>query len=281
MPPQPVQPPPVVAEPPARSRRWLWLAIGGGVAFVLLVAGVVGWFVVAEPFDDRTRVTLAAAMPDGSPPTEAALAQAADVLAGRLETAGFTDPEVRVDGDQLAVSYRDEYSEQRLRPLIGIGDLQFRKVIESTEDQSGCGQPGSPPAEQPVVSCDDTWRYELAPAALTDRDVATAAATLDPMAGSWVVTVEFTADGQTRWTDLTREAAENAGGECRTVGGFGACQIAIMIDGQVISAPEVTQVIVGPAQIQHEFTADDAKLLAAQLGHGSQPLVLEIESVTV
>jgi preprotein translocase subunit SecD len=250
---------------------------------VLLVAAVVAWFVLVRPLDDQVRVTLTGMLPDGSRPTAEALDRAGQVLTERFSTAGLTDPRVRVDGDRLVATFRSEVDEAQVRALIGTGELRFRKVIESTADNGECGAladrpAGSVPADQPDVACDDDLRYELGAAALTEADVATATPELDAASGGWQVVLAFTNEGQTSWTELTREASDNVGGECRTLGSGGACQVAIVLDGRVIVAPEVIDVIMGPAVITGAFTRDEAYLLAAQLAHGSQPLVLDIES---
>jgi preprotein translocase subunit SecD len=53
----------------------------------------------------------------------------------------------------------------------------------------------------------------------------------------------------------------------------------MVLDNQVLSAPQFQSVIAGDAQITGDFTADDARLLATKLMHGALPLVLEIEPV--
>jgi preprotein translocase subunit SecD len=261
-------------------------AIAGGALFVLLVAAVTGWFALVRPFDDEVRVTLVGTFPDGSPVTAEALDQAAEVLASRFEAADLADdPRVRVDGDRLVATFRSEVDQAQVEALIGPGELRFRKVIESTDGTAECGAiddrlAGSAPADQPDTACDEQgYRYELAPAALTETDVASAAADLPPGTARWQVTLEFTAAGQDTWTALTREASTNADGECRTTGDEGKCLVAIVLDNRVLLAPQIVDVINGPAVIAGDFSREDAHLLAAQLAHGSQPLVLEVESV--
>jgi preprotein translocase subunit SecD len=258
------------------------VVVAAGALFAVVVAGT-GWFVLSRLTADETRVTLVGTLPLGGPPTAEALAQASDVLAGRFETAGLDDPEVRVDGDRLVATFSEDPDRALLDGLLVPGELRFRKVLESVPALGSCAQlgdrpSGTVPADQPDTACDAEFLYELAPATVTDVDVATARAEISELDGRWVISVEFTEQGQGRWTELTREASTNAGGECRSTGDQGNCLVAIVLDNVVIWAPQVIDVISGPVDITGDFSADEARLLAAQLAHGSQPLALEIES---
>jgi hypothetical protein len=66
----------------------------------------------------------------------------------------------------------------------------------------------------------------------------------------------------------------------RVPGDAGNCLVAIVLDNQVLSAPQIISVITGAAQIAGAFTADGARRLAAKLQHGALPLALEIQSIT-
>jgi preprotein translocase subunit SecD len=76
------------------------------------------------------------------------------------------------------------------------------------------------------------------------------------------VGIEFDAEGTKIFSDLTKESIGK--------------QIAIFLDGQVISAPTVqTQITDGKAVITGSFTLDEAKKLAQRLNEGALPLPLE------
>ena len=61
-----------------------------------------------------------------------------------------------------------------------------------------------------VVACDANGQKNLLDASsVLGTDVRDANATLQAGAASWEVALQFTGDGQSRWTDLTREAVQN------------------------------------------------------------------------
>jgi preprotein translocase subunit SecD len=134
------------------------------------------------------------------------------------------------------------------------------------------------PDRLPTVACDGELKYRLDEAKVTGGDIAGGVAELSTVSAEWYVELTFTESGQARWTALSEEAVQNPDGACQISGAGGSCQVAIVLDGTVISAPQVIDVIRGPAQITGGFSRAEAELLAAQLGHGELPLVLQIDS---
>jgi preprotein translocase subunit SecD len=115
---------------------------------------------------------------------------------------------------------------------------------------------------QGPVLCDrDNTKYLLDPAALTGDDVADAAAGGAPD-GSWLVSVHFKADRQAKLTELTRQLAPNKE------------QLAIALDGLVVSAPAIQSVITGDVVISGNFSQYAAEILGAQLAGGELPVRL-------
>jgi preprotein translocase subunit SecD len=57
-----------------------------------------------------------------------------------------------------------------------------------------------------------------------------------------------------------------------TLGESGNCLVAAVLDNEVISAPQIIQVITGDATIQGNFDRDGAQLLASQIGFGALPV---------
>jgi preprotein translocase subunit SecD len=105
-------------------------------------------------------------------------------------------------------------------------------------------------------------------------DVADANAVLDTTQNQWVVSLDFTGSGQSKWTALTREAFNNEGGACdqAALGDQSKCLVAVVLDKDVISAPEIQGVLTGQSQITGGFTPADARELANQLKFGALPL---------
>ncbi|MDP9406458.1 MAG: protein translocase subunit SecD, partial [Actinomycetota bacterium] len=134
---------------------------------------------------------------------------------------------------------------------------------------------GSPDApDEQIVSCseDGTAKYLLTAARVVGTDVAGAQAQ-PPQAtgvgGGWAVTVDFTREGQEKFTQLTRE----------TVGQ----QVAIVLDGVTVSAPVIQDVIPGSPQITGSFDQQSAQDLANILRFGALPLTFttsQAESVS-
>jgi SecD/SecF fusion protein len=94
--------------------------------------------------------------------------------------------------------------------------------------------------------------------------------------GAWYVTVEYTAAGQDTWAELTGAAACAAPGDPTR-------RVAIVLDAEVISSPQVNpgvpcQVgIVGPTtQITGQFTQEEAQDLALLIEGGALPVPVEV-----
>jgi preprotein translocase subunit SecD len=122
-------------------------------------------------------------------------------------------------------------------------------------------------ADQRVAACDPFGydRYLLDVAVMTTADVADARpANKGENTGGWVVTLTFTAQGQPKWTELTR-LASGAGEPLN--------QVAFVVDNSVVGAPHVLSEIRGSAEV----AADDeyqARMYAGLLSPPSMSLVL-------
>ncbi|MGB6839015.1 MAG: protein translocase subunit SecD [Microgenomates group bacterium] len=104
---------------------------------------------------------------------------------------------------------------------------------------------------------------------LTGAYLKDAGVVFDRNVGKPVVAIEFTKEGAEKFREITD----------RNVGK----PLAIVLDGEVVSAPIVQETIAGgSAQITGDFTSDEAKNLAIQLNAGALPVNVElIEERTV
>lgn len=131
--------------------------------------------------------------------------------------------------------------------------------------------------DEPLSACDPTTgtKYLLGPVEVPGTNIADSSFGMEQSqsgqsTGRWAVTINFDAEGTESFRDTTTrlvnlEAPRN--------------QFAIMLDGQVISAPTTQAAIVdGRPQITGEFTEDEARGLSEQLRYGSLPISFEIES---
>jgi len=137
---------------------------------------------------------------------------------------------------------------------------------------------------QKVVACESGAKMYLDVAKVVGTDIKTASPQLDSQQGQWVVSLNFTSDGQGKWTALTREAYTPAtGATClaanSVIGGDGShCSVAVVLDKSVISAPEIQGVLSGDSQITGQFNAGSAKELADQIKYGALPVTFNAAS---
>jgi preprotein translocase subunit SecD len=122
---------------------------------------------------------------------------------------------------------------------------------------------------QPLLACDDQGnRYLLGPSLIQGTDVSDASAGIPQGGVSYVVNLDFNSQGAQQFGDVTtRIAGTNE-------------QLAIVLDGQVVSAPTNEQPILGGrAEISgpstNPFTFDQANNLANTLKYGSLPLTFD------
>ncbi|MFJ6952732.1 protein translocase subunit SecD [Micromonospora aurantiaca (nom. illeg.)] len=145
-----------------------------------------------------------------------------------------------------------------------------------------CAQLDSRPAasikdeKQKAVACESGAKYLLDVAKVLGTDVKNASAQLD-QTSSWVVSLNFTGSGQEKWTALTREAFTNEGQACdqTALGQDGKCRVAVVLDNEIVSSPEIQGVLTGDSQITGSFDNKAANALASQLRYGALPVTFE------
>jgi preprotein translocase subunit SecD len=123
-----------------------------------------------------------------------------------------------------------------------------------------------------VVACDreGTAKYILGPAGVQGTDVTDAQAVLQSQQGGiggWIVELSFNDQGTRAFADVTRQV---------TTLQPPLNQVAIVLDGVVVSAPEIREPITGGrAQIEGNFSQTEATDLANVLKYGALPLAFE------
>ncbi|MFC8197023.1 protein translocase subunit SecD [Streptomyces sp. NPDC060006] len=133
-------------------------------------------------------------------------------------------------------------------------------------------------AEEPTVACGQNsqgqWqKYILGPAEVEGTDVDKAAALFDSQGGAgWKVTMDFTSKGADKFASITGKLAKNQSPQN---------QFAIVLDGEVVSDPYVSQALTGGnAEISGSFNQQEAEDLANMLSYGALPLTFQEASVT-
>jgi preprotein translocase subunit SecD len=145
---------------------------------------------------------------------------------------------------------------------------QFAALDCSAENQRSIGANYAP--EDAIVACseDGAAKYLLGPVAVDGSTIADATAGIPPNELGWAVQLRFDSEGSKLFADTTQKL-------------FGQQppqnQFAIVLDGQVVSAPRVNEPILGgQASITGDFTQQQATDLATVLKFGALPLAFDI-----
>jgi preprotein translocase subunit SecD len=163
--------------------------------------------------------------------------------------------------DQASIQAFNAYSCEGNRPSANV-DLETGKPV-----------PGDDP-DLPLVTCDDQGiKYLLSVAMIEGTNLESASAGIPDQAVDWAVDLKFDGTGTEQFTEISRELYNT--GEL----------FAIVLDGQVISAPTMNGIITnGEAQITGDFTEAEATSLATSLKFGALPIQFSddlIETQTV
>ncbi|MEU4558155.1 protein translocase subunit SecD [Actinoplanes sp. NPDC023936] len=133
-----------------------------------------------------------------------------------------------------------------------------------------------------VVACYQAGaKVMLDKAEVVGDDISEASPQLDQTQNQWVVSLDFTSAGQTKWTELTRKAfTATTTDPCFVAvqslyGTADHCAVAVVLDKTILSAPQIQGVLSGQSQITGDFTAASAKELADQLNFGAIPVTFE------
>lgn len=139
-------------------------------------------------------------------------------------------------------------------------------------------KPGAADATGETVLPDETGqRLRLGPAALTGEGVKGSDALIDTQGlGGWYVTIDFKGSGEKAWKEITGKAACAPSGDITR-------RVAIVLDNQVISSPQVEESVTcnvgiagGSTQITGTFSQAEAKNLSVLIRGGALPVPVEI-----
>lgn len=136
--------------------------------------------------------------------------------------------------------------------------------------------PSNAPADQPLITCDDlgSTKYILGPQELDGTAIDDATSGRDPRSGAWMVQLDLDDDGAGVFGDISQRLYQN-----KLDGLSPRDQFAFVLDGKVISAPQMNGVILdGNPSISGSFTQETAETLADQLKYGALPLSFTVES---
>jgi len=206
--------------------------------------------------------------------------QAIEVLQNRLTEGGFVEPIIAKQGDDrilVQMPGSDYEDRQRAEDLISkTTRLEFKKVLASAENEGllVAAYPNGLPEETEVVTQlrEDAEEGEgevvealLVPSKplLTGANLQDAGTDFDQRTQRPVVTFAWDGEGTQKFREFT---GENIGE-----------RMAIITDGNVISAPRINGRIGQRGQIEGDFTLVEARTLAVRLRAGALPVNLVIE----
>ncbi|NUP40321.1 MAG: protein translocase subunit SecD [Streptomyces sp.] len=166
----------------------------------------------------------------------------------------------------------------------GTGDLSIPTDLQAkftaldcrNANQRATVNEGAKPTDK-IVACGQeggVWaKYVLGPSLIDGKRVSGANAAFDTQQGNgWVVNLTFDSKGAGQFTTVTGNLSSQQDPNNR---------FAIVLDGQVQSAPSVHQALTGgSAQISGSFKQSEAQDLANVLKYGSLPLAFETSDRT-
>jgi preprotein translocase subunit SecD len=131
-----------------------------------------------------------------------------------------------------------------------------------------------------IVSCDSSGnKYALDVAKVQGVQISSATAELATNSNQWEVLLGLKSAGATAFANLTSQLASQyyAAAQGGNQDDYYLDTVAVVLDGNVVTAPEITEAIPGgQAQITGNFTQASATQLAEELQYGSLPLNFKI-----
>ncbi len=236
--------------------------------------------------------------------TSEAIDQAVAIIRQRVNSLGVAESEVTAQGSgtnrQIVISVPGE-SGRRVVDLVGqTAELRFRQVLAESAGLGGSGSDTATPAagvspainaqfaaldctnpaslqgtgadapSDTIVACsrEGGSKYILAPAEVLGQQVSKASSGIDQQgASAWFVSLTFDGDGTKAFGALTSRVTSLPSPQN---------QVAIVLDGLVVSAPVINEAIPsGNAQITGSFTQTEAADLANVLKYGALPLAID------
>ena len=230
----------------------------------LFGAGTITETEFSEPEPGLLRFTLTSAGIDYR--LSSAVSQSVEVIGRRVNELGTTEPIIQRQGvDRVLVQVPGLQDPERLKDILGqTAKLTFQMVDQTVPVQDA--MEGRAPAGSTVMySTDDPPVPYLIEnrVIVSGENLVDAQATFDSRTNEPVVSFRFDNQGATRFGQTTQQ-------------GVGRL-FAIILDNQVISAPQIREPILGgTGQISGNFTVQSANDLAVLLRAGALPADLTI-----
>ncbi|WP_335935802.1 protein translocase subunit SecD [Streptomyces sp. PTD5-9] len=203
----------------------------------------------------------------GSPTTPSATA----TTQGRAVTGGLTkdaSPTPKASDESKASTNPTAPAEQP----DGALEKKFAALDCSTKAGRAAAGANVKPTD-PTVACSSEGdaKYILGPAEVSGTDVDSAKGAINQQTGQWIVQMGFTKGGAHKFQKITGRLAQQQSPQN---------QFAIVLDGEVVSAPYVREALSANAEISGSFDQQSAEDLANVLSYGALPLSFKEQTVT-
>ncbi|WP_405683201.1 protein translocase subunit SecD [Streptomyces sp. NBC_00057] len=224
-----------------------------------------------------TRLVLQAKDSDTAKADRESTDRTLEVLRQRIDSLGVAEPTLTRSGeDRIIVELPDVQDPRKAAEVIGrTAQLSFHAIQgpAAQNDDRADAEAGN----GPTLPDEQGRSLDLGPARLSGAGVKDATAVFDAQQGAgWTVSLDFHKEAGRDWTRLTGEAACHPVQDDRR-------RVAIVLDEQIISSPEVSPSVgcnvglpSGSTQITGSFSADEAQELALLIKGGALPLPVEI-----
>ncbi|KHL26065.1 preprotein translocase subunit SecD [Croceibacterium mercuriale] len=217
---------------------------------------------------DGTRFVLTQTKAGLEVATSQAMDSATEVVRKRIDALGTREPTIiRQGANRIVVQVPGLEDPEALKELLGqTANLEFR-LVDTTALPSDVAQGIAPPGSEIVpYAADSQTAGGLALRRLggiRGDSLTNAQQTFDPQNNTPVVSISFDPQGAQRFARLTTENVNR--------------QFAIVLDGEILSAPTINEPILGgTAQISGNFTTESANQLAISLNSGALPVELTV-----
>jgi preprotein translocase subunit SecD len=199
-----------------------------------------------------------------------AIDQVLEVLRNRIDAFGVAEPSIRRDPNNPRIIIQlpgAKGSSQALGVAKTMGRLEF-KIVKQAQPVNADGKPIDTPLPEVPENCEirygdeDEWYLLEKDVLLTGSHIKSAGAHQESGGFQLVVAMSFDSQGQRRFAEITGAHVNE--------------RLAILLDDKVKSAPNIREKIQGNAQIEGNFTPEEANYLAKILRAGAFPVGVSV-----
>lgn len=213
---------------------------------------------------DSTRIVMTPTAAGTAAAVESAMEVATEVIRKRIDELGTREPTIiRQGANRIVVQVPGLQNPEALKALLGkTARLEF-KLVDLNADPAQVAQGRAPAGSQVLPQQDGGFIAVQRRVLVSGDELIDAQQGFDPQSNLPVVNIRFDSQGGRKFARVTQENVNRP--------------FAIILDGQVLSAPNINEPILGgSAQISGNFTVESANELAIALRSGKLPVELRI-----